>query len=134
MSDEVEIRDFSKKRVAIEFKINGVTLRAKPAIGMATAQRVLHLREAMKNATDGGKLAKLGELFAALLHSDSHADIGRILADEDNPVDPEQLTDMINYVMEKQGLRPTQPSSESSGSPDSGEPGTRGEDGASHAG
>lgn len=134
MADNADLKDFSKKRERIEFKINGVVLRAKPAIGLTTAQRVVDMRDKMNATTGGEKLALLDELFVALLHSASHADIRAVLADEDDPVDPEQLSDMINYVMEKQGLRPTVPSSESSESSSNGELGTRGEGGASHEG
>ena len=131
MTDQADMRDFSKPREEIWFKINGVKLRAKPAIGMATAQRVMRLRDEMKNVTDDGKLSKMNELFTLLLHSASVVDFANVVGDEDDPVDPEQLSDMINYIMERQGLRPTQPSTESSKSPEAGALGTPGGVGAS---
>ncbi len=134
MTSPVEMKSFTKKREPVWFEINGVELRAKPAIGMATAQRVMNLNDALKNGSEGEKLEKLSELFGLLLHSTSVEAFTKVIADEDDPVDPGQLTDMLNYVMEKQGLRPTQPSTESSGSPNSGQPGTPGEDGASPEG
>jgi hypothetical protein len=123
------MKDFTKKREPIWFRINGVALRAKPAIGMATVQRAMNLNESLSSSAGGEKLAKLSELFGILLHRDSLADFERVVADEDDPVDPSQLADMLHYVMERQGLRPTQPLPESSGSPLNGQPGTHGADG-----
>jgi hypothetical protein len=131
MTGSVEMKDFTKKREPVWFRINGVDLRAKPAVGMATVQRVMTVNESLKSGTEADKLSKLAELFGLLLHSGSVDAFNTVMADEDDPVDTDQLTDMLNYVMEKQGLRPTQPSTESSKSPSNGPLGTPGEDGVS---
>lgn len=131
MTGDVEMRDFSKKREPIRFRINGAELTAKPAIGMATVQRVIRLNEEMAQASGSEKLARLSDLFGMLLHSKSKDAFDAVLADEDDPVDADQLLEMLNFVMEKQGLRPTVPSSASSESPDDGKPGTPGADGVS---
>jgi hypothetical protein len=125
------MKSFTKKREPIWFEINGVELRAKPAVGIATAQQAMNVKDELNKATGGEQLGKIVEMFGMLLHSSSKEAFAAVVSDEDEPVDPEQLVDMLHYVMERQGLRPTQQYSESSESPPNGQPGTHGEDGVS---
>jgi hypothetical protein len=133
MSDQVELKDFSRKREPIEFMLNGVKLKAKTALGLTSMQRVIALKDRLGAATED-KLSVFEDIFAVLLHKDFVGAFSALVADEDDePVDIAQLNDIMVYVMERQGLRPTQPSGKSSESSPAGEPGTPSTDGASPA-
>ncbi len=131
MTDEVDFKDFTKKRPEIAFGINGVKLYARPKLGIKTIQKIARLRISLASADDGEKFDRIVDMFALLLRPDSLAVFTELMDDPEDEVDGDDLTAMMNYVMERQGLRPTQPSSESSTSSPSGQPGIPGADGAS---
>ncbi len=133
MSDQVELKDFSRKREPIEFMLNGVKLKAKTALGLTSMQRVIALKDRLGAVTED-KLSVFEDIFSILLHKDYVNTLATLLADEDDdPVDISQLNDIMVYVMERQGLRPTQPSGKSSGSSGDEELGTPSTGGVSPA-
>jgi hypothetical protein len=106
MSDEVVVKDFSRKRSRIVLQLDGEEYEARPAIGLKTLQRVQAIQRKFKDP-ELDKIDLFAEMFGVLLKTDDAARFAVKLADEDEPVDPDQLQEMVSYVMERNGGRPT---------------------------
>lgn len=109
MTDEVIVKDFSRKRPRIVLTIDGQEYEARAALGLPTLQRIQQVQKRIKDA-DSDKVAVFGEMFSVLLKAESAERFAEKLKDEDDPVDPDQLQGMIAFIMERNGGRPTEES------------------------
>jgi hypothetical protein len=114
MTDEVIIKDFSRKRPRILLALDGEEYEARSALGLPTLQRIQQVQKRIKDP-EADKIAVFGEMFSVLLKAEAAERFTQKLKDEDNPVDPDQLQGMIAFIMERNGGRPTE---ESPASPD----------------
>lgn len=116
-----EIKDFSKKRKDIVFKIDDDVFHAVPVI---PAETMIEFAESITSA-DPTKMAPaemvgaLRRVIEMVLVPDSLAVFQRRMRDPLNPIDMEQLDDIVTWLFEEYGMRPTQelPSSSAGGSP-----------------
>lgn len=123
MTDEVIVKDFSRNRPKIFLQLDGEQYEARSAIGLPTLQRVQAIQRKYKDP-EADKAGMFAEMFDVLLKT-ADAERFRVkLADEDEPVDAEQLQEMVAYVMERNGGRPTGESSASADGSSVVEPGT----------
>jgi hypothetical protein len=121
-------KDFTRKRKRLTFTIDDDTFEAAPVLPADVfAQFVTLYNDRVQVDTMVEQLGMLKQaLELALLH-ESWQRFSARLADKHNPIDDDQLSDVIMWLLEEYGLRPTQPSpssSDGSASPESGTPST----------
>lgn len=116
-----EIKDFSKKRKDLVFKIDDDVFHATPVI---PAETMIQFAESMTSA-DPTKMSPaemvraLRRVVEMVLLPDSLALFTKRMADPLNPIDMEQLDEVVTWLFEEYGMRPTSepPSSLAGGSP-----------------
>jgi hypothetical protein len=133
-----EVLDFAVTRTRVLFRLDtdtGELFEAAPALPTGLAVEVValaeQLREASAQADSNGAGRRVGErlgaflaVFDRILKPESAARFRARLVDVDHPVDPAQLTQVLQGLMGRWGLRPTQPSPGSSPPPPSPADGT----------
>lgn len=106
MTEEVVVKDFSKKRPRIFLGLDGQRYEARASIGLPTLQRVQAIQRKFKDPKVD-RTEMFGEMFGVLLKTEDAERFREKLRDEDEPVDPDQLQEMVAYIMERNGGRPT---------------------------
>jgi hypothetical protein len=123
-----EIRDFSKQRT-VQFQVkhrDGTpdVYTCEPAIPALLLVDFMGSIDAAQNAQDLKAQAEMFQgIFGMVLDDEQSARIIGRMRDKRDPIDIQQVMDIIQYVMEEYGLRPTTPpgpSAEPSASPGSG--------------
>jgi hypothetical protein len=118
-------RDFSRKRKRVHFVIDDDTFDATPAI---PADLLVEFGVRYEQAASAESLPEQFELLTGVLElvllEDSYALLRKRMKDRHNPVELDQLNDIIEYLMSEYGLRPTQPSPDSSDGQPNPESGT----------
>lgn len=114
-------KDFTKKRVPIEFTIDDDTFYAHTGIPAETLIEYAAKFETLdvEKATVLEKLATYHDALELCLQPASFLRFVARLRDVENPIDGEQLDDVTTWLFEQYGLRPTQPSGSSSDGPSS---------------
>lgn len=121
-----EIKDFSKKRREIQFRIDDDLFSAVPVI---PAQVMLDFTRQITEA-DPSKMAPsqqvqiLTNMLAIVLEPASLKRFEARMADVTNPIDMEQINDVVMWLFEEYGMRPTTEPSGSSSGPSLPAPGT----------
>lgn len=111
-----EIKDFSKARKKLQFRIDDDVFEASSAI---PAEVMISFAERFTSA-DPSKLTvkeQVGifrDVLGMVLLPESMTQMRKRMADTENPVDIEQLDQVIQWLFEEYGMRPTQESSNSS--------------------
>lgn len=116
-----EIKNFTKKRTPLRFQIDDDLFDAVPTI---PAEIMIEFAESMTSA-DPTKMAPkemvgaLRRVIEMVLHPESLARFKTRMKDPLNPIDMEQLDEIVTWLFEEYGMRPTEESSSSSagGSP-----------------
>lgn len=121
-----EIKDFSKARKRLVFRIDEDVFEAAAAI---PAEVMIQFAERFTSAdpTSMSPKEQVGifrEMLEIVLLPESMAVMRKRMADPRNPVDMGQLDEIITWLFEEYGLRPTQESSSSSGGVSPPGPGT----------
>jgi len=131
-ADAVDFRDFTRQRKRFGIRVQGEFYEARPALGLAGLQRVASFQEEMKGKDAGGILQVFAEIFRVLLKKEAAERFMATVMDLDNddPIDQEQLTEIVTYLVERHTGRPTQPPSDSSVPSDAAPSGTGSTDGA----
>lgn len=103
--------DFSDERQPVRFSAQGERYEAFSALSVGTAQKIAHIRENI--AEPDNELMLLEAFFNLTMDPDSAARLVKQLT-EQSPVSitVPQGVKIMHHVMEKNGLRPTQPSSD----------------------
>lgn len=120
-----EIRDFSKQRKDISFRVDEDMFHAARGVpaevlldfaaqfsGMETSATVDQQLKAFRSMLDVVLLPESLERFTARMR------------DRENPIEIDQVEDIVTWLMEQYGLRPTEASSSSPGGPPAPGPGT----------
>lgn len=114
-----EIKDFSKARKRIQFKIDDDVFEASPAVPaeilMDFAAQFSDLDP--ENAPVGKQLEAFRGVLELVLLDDSLTRFSERLRDRRNPIDIDQMEEIITWLFEVYGLRPTEPSSGSPSGP-----------------
>lgn len=119
-------RDFSKPREPIYFTLDGERFDSTPAIPGGTLAEFA-TRFSGEDGTDRPPLEQIQAYLSALelvLVPESYDRFHARLSDRERPVELDQAADVILWLLEQYGLRPTQPSSPSSDGQPFPEPGT----------
>ncbi len=122
------LKDFSRPRTRVRFAVDGDVFDAPPVI---PAQVLMEFASRSKAAADAGsldqRLAVVLDTLETILMPESYALLSARIRDKDRPVGLEQLNDILEWLLEQYGLRPTRPSGDSSDgspNPESGTPST----------
>lgn len=128
MSDSVVLKDFSKKREVPRFMLDGHEYVLYRALSIPSIQQLTKIGADFKLETAVESLSLFFELIMEEQYSRKL--IEKLTVDKIEPLEVDQAVDIMNWALEKYGMRPTQSSSDSSnGSPTDGD-GTRSADGA----
>ena len=113
-----EIKNFSKKRRDLVFQIDDDVFHAVPVI---PAETMIQFAESMTSADPSRMSPKemvgaLRRVIEMVLLPDSLSVFTKRMADPLNPIDMEQLDEVVTWLFEEYGMRPTsEPSSSSAG-------------------
>lgn len=120
MDDSVEIRDFTIKRKRIKFKIDDDVFEATAILSIPLMHELVKVGKNVQQLVGEQKFDSVTSVFQKILLPASAKRFGeRLDAIYDDALDiKEQVIPVLYYLMEQYGVRPTQPSSDSStGSP-----------------
>ena len=122
-----EIRDFTKSIEPLKFRIGSDIFEATPLI---PARQMLSLATTLEKFDERNPDMGLFEtLFNTVLRPGSRDRFIRRMDDSENPIDFEQVNQVIQWLMEQYGLRPIAPppnSSDGSANRDGGNNSTAG--------
>lgn len=135
MTADVAFKDFTKAKKRVEFKIDDDVFTAPSVLPIPTMQELAGTADKLKSdLSSADTLAQVIGIFDVILPDASAKRLRERISSKEEPVDLEQLMEIMLWLLEVYGLRPTQPSSDSSvGSPD-GVSGTPSAAGAPSAG
>lgn len=109
---EVRLRDFSRKVSAITFTADGDEFNCVPGFTPEGLQELLVLAKSFD--AENPDLTIMRRFFEMVLFPDSFDSIGpRLDAGAKNPMTMPQCTDIMSWLVEEYGQRPTTPSSNS---------------------
>lgn len=113
MTDIVKFKDFSLSPDPISFRIAPDVFHCVPEIPLDSLADMANL--ATKSDDRGESLRKVYDLFDGVLLTESAVLFrARGAKNAENPIGMRHVKDIIPWLMEVYGLRPTQPSDESS--------------------
>lgn len=112
MTSESPIKDFSKRRKLIRFKIDEDTFEAAPAIPAEILTDFVVQFSDVENLPVDSRVKALAEVLEMILKPESFTRFKTRLRDRESPIDIDQLNDIIIWLMEQYGQRPTQPSTD----------------------
>ena len=120
------VKDFSKPRARIRFTIDSDTFEAAPAVPAETlvqfANRFNDVN--LKTMAPEDQYQTVMSVLELVLFPESFAVLSGRTKNRAQPVELPQLSDIIAWLLGEYGMRPTQPSSNSSAGPGSPVPGT----------
>lgn len=131
--DEVEIKDFTIKKKRVKFKIDDDIFEASRILGIPMMQDLVKVTKGLGNMSESQDYSAITKIFEELLVEGSAERFNeRLMKKGDEGIDVrEQLLPILHYILEKFGVRPTQPSSDSSAGSPSETDGTPSTDGSS---
>lgn len=103
-----EIRDFSRPREPLRFRIDDDVFEAR---GMVAAERIMEmssLGDRVDAAEDTEKLNVMVQIFRLALMPESFERFNARLRDDDDPIGLAQVTELIQWLMETYAGRPTE--------------------------
>ncbi len=121
-----EIKDFTKRRKELVFKIDDDLFHAVPAIpGELLLKFGTTFTESLsEDASSSDQLRAFQDILALVLMPESLERLNSRLRDVNNPVELDQVGDVITWLFGEYGMRPTETPSPSSPGQASPEPGT----------
>lgn len=122
------VKDFSRKRERLAFRIDDDVFEAATALPGKTLARFATRFTDIERTPFNKQLELFADALGMVLLPESNSRFQKRLDDLENPIELEQASDVIQWLMEAYGLRPTEPSSDSSTGPASPAPGTNSTD------
>ena len=127
-------RDFSRKRKRLNFTIDGEEFEAAPGLpGDIYAEFVTTYSSTADTETYQEQHDALKQALSLVLLDESYERFQARLRDKTNPIDDDQMSDVVIWLLGEYGNRPTQPSQPSSDGPASPESGTSSTENTPHA-
>lgn len=117
------VKDFTRKHERIRFRIEPDAFEAARALPGRTMTEFATRFEKIGAMPVAQQVDAILDALGLVLLPESAALFAKRLGDLENPIELEQASDVMIWLLEKYGLRPTQPSSNSvagSGNPASG--------------
>lgn len=117
--------DFGRARKRILFTVDEDQFEAALALPAETfVEFTVRFNEYTEADGWAENFKALDTALELVLLTDSYTRLHARFSDKEHPVEIEQMADIIMWLLEQYGLRPTQPSSDSSDGQPSPEPGT----------
>lgn len=118
------IKDFSEQHERVLFRVDGDVFEAARTIPGKTLARFAGRFANIEKVPAEQQLDAMAEALGMVLLPESNALFQKRLDDLHNPISLEQASNVITWLLERYGMRPTQPSSPSSDGPASPVSGT----------
>jgi|SRR5690349_13067450 len=129
---EVVIKDFTVRDTTIKFKIYDEIFEASPELPLGMMQQMVKLRS-LRDTVDEVGLDGVLDIVDMFILDESMERIRQMVNDKRKPFGVRHLQEIVPWLLEQYGLRPTQPSSNSSTGSLDGETGTSSTDGVQPA-
>lgn len=113
-TDDAPVRDFTRKRKRLTFRIDDDVFEAATALPGKTLAAFAVRFAGIEKIPVAQQLDVFAEALGMVLLPESNARFQKRLDDLNNPIELEQASDVVTWLMEEYGHRPTQPSSPSS--------------------
>lgn len=126
---ETPVKDFTRKRKRLTFRIDDDVFEAASALPGKTLGAFATRFAGIEKIPVAQQLDVFAEALGMVLLPESNARFQKRLGDLNDPIELEQASDVVAWLMEEYGHRPTQPSSPSSTGQPSPESGTSSTDG-----
>jgi hypothetical protein len=126
-----EVLDFTIKREPLWFRIDDDLFQAAPALPAGVAFQFAELASTLGGDSGDERVAQARAamtLFEKILYPDSYRRFQERMHSVEQPIDPHQLFQVVSGLMARYGLRPTEPSADSSASPEPPADGTNSTD------
>jgi hypothetical protein len=125
MTETTEIRDFSKARKDISFRVDDDMFHAARGIPAEVLLDFAAEFSSMEtSATVDQQLKAFRSMLDVVLLPESLERFNARMRDRANPIEIDQVEEIVTWLMEQYGLRPTEPSSSSPAGPSVPGPGT----------
>lgn len=111
--DAVPVKDFTRKHQRLVFKIDDDLFEAARALPGETLTEFAKRYSDIENAPVDQRIEIFKQVLELVLLPESHDRFIKRFADRENPIQIEQAADVVQWLMEHYGKRPTQPSSPS---------------------
>lgn len=108
-NDSVEFKDFTDDRKPIRFMAQGEKYECHEALSIATTQEIA---TAAANVNEDNVLDGLDTFFSIVMDEDNASRLAAQMRSKTNPLTTAQSVNIMHWVLERYGLRPTQPSSD----------------------
>lgn len=114
-----DVKSFAKNRKRIPFRVDdsGDVFEAAPAIPAEILAEFASRFSSLDGTDTSKSFQTIVEVLELVLLPDSFTRLRARMSDRENPVEIDQLNDLILWLLGEYGLRPTQPSSDSSAGP-----------------
>jgi len=114
ITEAAPVKDFTRKRTRLVFRIDDDEFEAAKALPGKTLSRFATRFTDIEKTPLAEQLNVFADALGMVLLPDSNALFQKRLDDLTNPIELEQASDVIQWLLEAYGLRPTEPSSDSS--------------------
>lgn len=114
MATDIRFKDFTVDAQPIRFQVNDDVFTAPAVLPIPVMQQLTTAVEKLKGVSDAAAFDAILEVFDAILVDDSARRFRERVADKVQPIGIEQVVNIMNWLIEVYGLRPTEQSSDSS--------------------
>lgn len=127
VSETVQMKDFTKKKKVVQFAFDGEVYRCYPGLAPEGLQDLVRFAD---DITAENAMKSLHGFFDVVMNEENARKIQAKLRDKESPLEIDVATDMMLWILEQFGLRPTQSSPDSSTGSPTGDDGSPSEVGA----
>lgn len=119
------MKDFTRQPRVIEFQIDDDVFRCHPRLPAQVLMDFAIKSDQMgDNPTGEQGMQAMIDVLQATLMPDHYTRFRERMRDAANPIEMDQISEIVPWIMEQYGLRPTEPSNSSLDGPSSQAPGT----------
>lgn len=110
------IPDFTRKRdEPLRFTIDGDTFECAPVLPAAGTRLLLALAETVEGSAGSAQIAMIGDFLDTVMLPESAERFAARMKDPARPIDDDQIGDVLKWLVERYGQRPTVPPTPSDG-------------------
>jgi len=114
MTTDVRFKDFSTPNQPVSFQVDGDLFEAPAVLPVPVMQELVVTADKLKNiGEDASVFTAMIEIFDVILVDASAARFRERVNSKTEPIGMQQIVDIMLWLLEAYGLRPTQPSSDS---------------------